>query len=94
MVLAVLALILGAGLVHGVLSAAFAAAVVAGAGWFCHRQQRAQWEVARAQGLHYALPQLHALHHSRFEETVRELMHRDGCQDAQRVGGRGTLGAD
>ncbi|MGZ3119836.1 hypothetical protein [Streptomyces sp. H62] len=50
--------------------------------------------MARAQGLHYALPQLHALHHSRFEEAVRELMHRGGCQDAQRVGGRGTLGAD
>ncbi|MFD8542079.1 restriction endonuclease [Streptomyces rubrogriseus] len=34
------------------------------------------------------------MHRSRFGDAVRELMHRDGCRDAQRVGGRGDLGAD
>lgn len=48
----------------------------------------------RAQGLRYRLPQLDALHHARFEDAIRDLMQRDGCRDAQRVGGRGDLGAD
>ncbi|MEV7789199.1 restriction endonuclease [Streptomyces sp. NPDC088106] len=69
-------------------------AVLAGAGWLFNRQQRARWEAVRAQGLRYGLPQLDALHHTRFEDAVRELMQRDGCRDAQRVGGRGDLGAD
>ncbi|MEU3098778.1 restriction endonuclease [Streptomyces sp. NPDC006967] len=69
-------------------------AVLAGAGWLYNRQQRTRWEVLRAQGLRYGLPQLDALHHTRFEDAVRELMQRDGCRDAQRVGGRGDLGAD
>ncbi|MFB6553947.1 restriction endonuclease [Streptomyces sp. NPDC056405] len=69
-------------------------AVLAGAGWLCNRQQRVQWEAVRAQGRRYGLPQLDALHHTRFEDAVRELMQRDGCQDAQRVGGRGDLGVD
>ncbi|MET9108351.1 restriction endonuclease [Streptomyces zhihengii] len=58
------------------------------------RQQRARWEAVRAQGLRYGLPQLDALHHTRLEEAVRDLMRRDGCRDAQRVGGGGDLGAD
>jgi restriction system protein len=69
-------------------------AVLAGGGWLYSRQQRARWEAVRAQGLRYGLPQLDALHHSRFEDAIRDLMRRDGCQDAQRVGGRGDLGAD
>ncbi|MFI2206757.1 restriction endonuclease [Streptomyces sp. NPDC020192] len=69
-------------------------AVLAVGGWLYQRQQRARWEAARAQGLRYALPQLDALHHTRFEDAVRDLMRRDGCQDAVRVGGRGDLGAD
>ncbi|MFF9049409.1 restriction endonuclease [Streptomyces parvulus] len=77
-----------------ILIVALALAGLAGAGWLYHRQQRAQWEAVRAQGLRYGLPQLDALHYSRFEDAVRELMHRDGCRDAQRVGGRGDLGAD
>lgn len=68
--------------------------VLAGAGWLYHRQQHARWEAVRAQGLRYGLAQLDALHHARFEGAVRELMRRDGCPDAQRVGGRGDLGAD
>ncbi|MEU6571980.1 restriction endonuclease [Streptomyces parvulus] len=77
-----------------VLIALLVLAGLAGAGWLYHRQQQAQWDAARAQGLRYGLQQLDALHHSRFEDAVRELMHRDGCRDAQRVGGRGDLGAD
>ncbi|MFE2359000.1 restriction endonuclease [Streptomyces parvulus] len=77
-----------------ILIVALALAGLAGAAWLYRRQQRAQWEAVRAQGLRYGLPQLDALHHTRFEDAVRELMHRDGCRDAQRVGGRGDLGAD
>ncbi|MEV6594569.1 restriction endonuclease [Streptomyces acidicola] len=63
-------------------------------GWAYQRQQQARWDAVKAQGLRYALPQLDALHHRQFEDAVRELMHRDGCPDAVRVGGRGDLGAD
>ncbi|MFE7814501.1 restriction endonuclease [Streptomyces sp. NPDC057433] len=69
-------------------------AVPVGAGWFHHRRQRARWEAVRARGLRYGLAQLDALHHTRFEDAVRDLMRRDGCRDALRVGGRGDLGAD
>ncbi|MFF4560193.1 restriction endonuclease [Streptomyces sp. NPDC001435] len=77
-----------------VLVAGLVLAVLAAVGWFCNRQQRARWEAVRAQGLRYALPQLDALHHARFEDAIRDLMRRDGCADAQRVGGGGDLGAD
>lgn len=77
-----------------VLAGVLVLAVLAGAGWLYNRQQRAQWEAVRAQSLRYELSQLDALHHSRFEDAVRDLMQRDGCRDAQRVGGRGDLGAD
>ncbi|MHB9856845.1 restriction endonuclease [Streptomyces sp. YIM S03343] len=69
-------------------------AVLAGGGWLYHRQQQARWEAVRTQGLRYGLSQLDALHHSRFEDAVRDLMRRDGCHDAVRVGGGGDLGAD
>ncbi|MFC9076700.1 restriction endonuclease [Streptomyces sp. NPDC057062] len=68
--------------------------VLAGAGWHHRRQQQARWEAMRAQALRYGLSQLDALHHSRFEDAIRDLMRRDGCRDAQRVGGGGDLGAD
>ncbi|MEV6962971.1 restriction endonuclease [Streptomyces sp. NPDC051207] len=71
-----------------------ALAVLAGAGRLHQKQQRARWEAVRAQGLRYGLSQLDALHHARFEEAVRDLMRRDGCRDAVRVGGGGDLGAD
>ncbi|MFX4294818.1 restriction endonuclease [Streptomyces bohaiensis] len=41
-----------------------------------------------------ALSMLDALHHARFEEAVRDMLRRDGCRDAVRVGGAGDLGAD
>ncbi|MER6111401.1 restriction endonuclease [Streptomyces hirsutus] len=68
-------------------------AVLAG-GRLYQKQQQARWEAVRAQGLRYGLSQLDALHHSRFEDAVRDLMRRDGCGDAVRVGGGGDLGAD
>ncbi|MFG3275989.1 restriction endonuclease [Streptomyces luteogriseus] len=77
-----------------VLLIALVLAVLAGIGWLSNRQQQARWEAVRAQGLRFALSQLDALHHAKFEEAVRDLMRRDGCQDAQRVGGGGDLGAD
>ncbi|MFI2458074.1 restriction endonuclease [Streptomyces sp. NPDC019539] len=67
---------------------------LAGGGWLYQRQQRARWEAVRARGLRYGLSQLDALHHARFEDAVRDLMRRDGCRDAARVGGGGDLGAD
>ncbi|WP_326755370.1 restriction endonuclease [Streptomyces hirsutus] len=69
-------------------------AVLAGGGRLYQKQQQARWEAVRAQGLRYGLSQLDALHHSRFEDAVRDLMRRDGCGDAVRVGGGGDLGAD
>ncbi|MEU1520361.1 restriction endonuclease [Streptomyces sp. NPDC005811] len=82
-------------LVHWwVLAAMGMLAALAGCGWIHHRQRSAQWDAVRAQGLRYGLVQLDALHHSRFEDAVRDLMRRDGCPDAVRVGGRGDLGAD
>ncbi|MFF9033570.1 restriction endonuclease [Streptomyces iakyrus] len=77
-----------------VLVIALVLAVLAGIGWLSRRRQRARWEAVRAQGLRYALSQLDGLHHAEFEEAVRDLMRRDGCQDARRVGGGGDLGAD
>lgn len=73
--------------------AVLAAAGVGGA-WMWRRKEAARWEQVRAQGLRFAVEQLDLLHHTQFEFAVRDLMHRDGCADAQRVGGRGDNGAD
>lgn len=77
-----------------VLVAAGVLVALAGGGWFHQRRQKARWEEVRAQGLRFGLSQLDALHHTRFEDAVRDLMRRDGCRDAVRVGGGGDLGAD
>ncbi|MGA5895078.1 restriction endonuclease [Streptomyces venetus] len=77
-----------------VLLIALLLAVFTGVGWLYTRQQQARWDAVRAQGLRYGLSQLDALHHAKFEEAVRDLMRRDGCRDAQRVGRGGDLGAD
>ncbi|MEU3603119.1 restriction endonuclease [Streptomyces sp. NPDC006798] len=69
-------------------------AALAGGAWFTRRRRRAQWEEVRARGLRYGPEQLDALHHTRFEDAIRDLMLRDGCRDATRVGGGGDLGAD
>ncbi|MFE9221848.1 restriction endonuclease [Streptomyces lavendulae] len=70
------------------------AAAGTGGFWLRRRQGAARWEQARAQGLRYAVEHLDSLHHNDFEFAVRDLMHRDGCSDAQKVGGRGDNGAD
>ncbi|MCB5180254.1 restriction endonuclease [Streptomyces antimicrobicus] len=70
------------------------AAAGAGAVWLHRRQEAARWDRVRAQGLRYAVEQLDGLHHRQFEFAVRDLMRRDGCDDAQQVGGRGDNGAD
>lgn len=67
---------------------------LAGAGWLRLRRDRAHWREVQALGLRYAIAQLDALQHQEFEQAIRELMRRDGCPDAARVGGRGDLGAD
>ncbi|MFF6952864.1 restriction endonuclease [Streptomyces iakyrus] len=77
-----------------VLLVALTLGVLAGIGRLAHRRQQTRWEAVRAQGLRYGLSQLDALHHAKFEEAVRDLMRRDGCRDAERVGGGGDLGAD
>ncbi|MER5899862.1 restriction endonuclease [Streptomyces mirabilis] len=69
-------------------------AALGGIGWWQQRIRRIQWEQARARALRYGLAQLDALSHQQFEHAVRDLMHRDGCTDAVRVGGQGDLGAD
>ncbi|RST19583.1 restriction endonuclease [Streptomyces sp. WAC05374] len=69
-------------------------AVLAGGGRLYRKKQKAEWEAVRTQGLRYGVSQLDALHHARFEGAVRDLMRRDGCRDAVRVGGGGDLGAD
>ncbi|MFE5664319.1 restriction endonuclease [Streptomyces niveus] len=71
-----------------------ALAVLAGGGWFYQTRQAARWEAVRVRGLRYGIDQLDALHHTQFEDAVRELMRRDGCPNAVRVGGGGDLGAD
>ncbi|NEB29810.1 hypothetical protein G3I62_12080 [Streptomyces sp. SID14446] len=55
---------------------------------------RREWERVRQRALRYAISQLDALTHQQFAYAVRDLMRRDGCSDALRVGGRGDLGAD
>ncbi|WP_053680618.1 restriction endonuclease [Streptomyces sp. WM4235] len=62
--------------------------------WLRRRQEAARWERVRARGLRYAVEHLDGLHYNDFEFAVRDLMHRDGCADAQKVGGRGDNGAD
>ncbi|GEK04508.1 restriction endonuclease [Streptomyces sp. 1-11] len=77
-----------------ILAAVGALGLLAGSTRIHQARQQARWEAVRTHGLRYALPQLDALHHSRFEDAVRDLMRRDGCPDAVRVGGGGDLGAD
>ncbi|MFF4456143.1 restriction endonuclease [Streptomyces goshikiensis] len=57
-------------------------------------RMRMRREAVRAQGLRYAVEHLDGLHYNDFEFAVRDLMHRDGCSDAVKVGGRGDNGAD
>ncbi|WP_330321489.1 restriction endonuclease (plasmid) [Streptomyces clavifer] len=70
--------------------------LAAGAGaffWFRLRAQQGQWQ-SQVPGLRYPLELLDRLHHRQFEDAIRDLMLRDGCQDAVQVGGAGDNGAD
>ena len=52
------------------------------------------WMSKKLRAVMHISQELDALHHAKFEEAIRDLMRRDGCRDAQRVGGGGDLGAD
>ncbi|MGW0402529.1 restriction endonuclease [Streptomyces sp. NPDC003002] len=52
--------------------------------WTARRWRPGGWDIRFLDGLH----------HSQFEEAVRDLMRRDGAHDAVRVGGAGDNGAD
>ncbi|WP_319020265.1 restriction endonuclease [Streptomyces peucetius] len=65
-------------------------AAAAGGVWLHRRRETARWNRVRERGLRYALPQIDALHHRQFEEAVRDLMRRDGCPEAIRVGDNGA----
>ncbi|MFE5730544.1 restriction endonuclease [Streptomyces sp. NPDC056528] len=69
-------------------------AAAAGGVWVHRRREAARRNRVRERGLRYVLPQIDALHHGQFEEAVRDLMRRDGCSRAIRVGGAGDNGAD
>ncbi|MER8094458.1 restriction endonuclease [Streptomyces goshikiensis] len=58
------------------------------------QKERARREATRAQGLRYVVEHLDGLHYTEFEYAVRDLLRRDGCQDAQQVGRGGDKGAD
>ncbi|MFE3738880.1 restriction endonuclease [Streptomyces sp. NPDC059134] len=51
-------------------------------------------DAVRAQGLRYVVEHLDGLHYTQFEYALRDLMHRDGCQDARQVGRGGDKGAN
>lgn len=65
-----------------------------GALWWRYQRERRRWERVHERALRLAIEQLDGLHHRQFEFAVRDLLRRDGCQDAQQVGGRGDNGAD
>ncbi|MFE6713957.1 restriction endonuclease [Streptomyces sp. NPDC057695] len=72
-------------LVAGVLVLLFVKAVRRGfTSWAGRRRRPEGWDIRALDGLH----------HTEFEEAVRDLMHRDGARDAVRVGGAGDNGAD
>ncbi|MCX5078821.1 restriction endonuclease (plasmid) [Streptomyces sp. NBC_00513] len=60
------------------------AARLGAAAWTSRRRRPEGWDIRFLDGLH----------HSQFEEAVRDLMRRDGAHDAVRVGGAGDNGAD
>ncbi|MFJ9105616.1 restriction endonuclease [Streptomyces sp. NPDC102405] len=69
-------------------------ALLALAGWIYRQVDQMRSAQLRVEGLTYSLGQLDAMHHSAFENAIRDLLARDGSRDALRCGGRGDLGAD
>ncbi|MEU1861821.1 restriction endonuclease [Streptomyces gardneri] len=70
------------------------AAVGAGLVLVLLQREATRREQARLRGLRYLVEHLDGLHYTQFEYAVRDLMRRDGYQDAQQVGGSGDNGAD
>lgn len=58
------------------------------------QREAARRDLVRAQELRYVVENLDGLHYTQFEYAVRDLMYRDGCQNAQQVGKGGDKGAD
>lgn len=74
-----------AALVAGVLILLLVKAVRRGfSAWAGRRRRPEGWDIRFLDGLH----------HTEFEDAVRDLMRRDGAHDAVRVGGAGDNGAD
>jgi restriction system protein len=69
-------------------------ALLALAGWIYRQIDQMRSAQLRVEGLTYSLGQMDAMHHSAFEDAIRDLLARDGSRDALRCGGRGDLGAD
>ncbi|MFG2667617.1 restriction endonuclease [Streptomyces sp. NPDC048387] len=78
-------LVTGAVLATGVVILLLAKAARRGfSTWAARRRRPEGWDIRFLDGLH----------HTEFEEAVRDLMRRDGAHDAVRVGGAGDNGAD
>ncbi|MBT2404565.1 MULTISPECIES: restriction endonuclease [unclassified Streptomyces] len=58
------------------------------------RRGSSAWAARRRRPEGWGISFLDGLHHTEFEEAVRDLMRRDGAHDAVRVGGAGDNGAD
>ncbi|MFI8769473.1 restriction endonuclease [Streptomyces sp. NPDC053792] len=58
------------------------------------RRGASAWATRRRRPEGWDIRFLDSLHHTEFEEAVRDLMRRDGARDAVRVGGAGDNGAD
>ncbi|MFD0269635.1 restriction endonuclease [Streptomyces sp. NPDC127106] len=80
-----IAVVAAAALVAGVPILLLVKAVRRGFSTWAGRRRRPEgWDIRFLDGLH----------HTEFEEAVRDLMRRDGARDAVRVGGAGDNGAD
>ncbi|WP_280919375.1 restriction endonuclease [Streptomyces sp. SPB4] len=80
-----IAAVAASALVAGVLLLLLIKAVRRGfSAWAGRRRRPEGWDIRFLDGLH----------HTEFEEAVRDLMRRDGAHDAVRVGGAGDNGAD
>ncbi|MCX4967610.1 restriction endonuclease [Streptomyces sp. NBC_00654] len=73
---------------------ALAVLVAGGVLWQRHRIRLNRQRRTRESALRYPLARLDQLHHRDFEYAIRDLMIRDGCEDAVQVGGAGDNGAD
>ncbi|MZE50072.1 restriction endonuclease, partial [Streptomyces sp. SID5770] len=58
------------------------------------RRRFSVWAARRSRSEGWDIRFLDSLHHTEFEEAVRDLMRRDDVRDAVRVGGAGDNGAD